>query len=331
MADHSDLSNVIIPIALGVDIGGTNTVFGLIDRNGKCFAKNTISTGAFSDPELLVKAIKAEFDQMTDDTQAFVLKGIGVGAPNGNYYNGTIEYAPNLKWDGVINLVDLFQKHFNAPVFVTNDANAATIGEMTYGVAQNVDDFLMVTLGTGVGSGFVSNGKLIYGHDGFAGELGHVIIEPEGRLCGCTRKGCLETYTSATGVVRTAHEMLENTDLESGLRSVNNEQISSKMIGEMAEKGDPLALKIFDYTAQKLAFGLANAVAITSPKMIVLFGGLANAGDLLLNPLNKYFEEYLLVIYKNKINIVISGLESNNSAILGASAMVWNELKSSTS
>ena len=313
----------MIQLALGIDIGGTNTVFGLVDRHGKCYEKAIIPTPGFPTPEQLAEAIKNQVDVMLSNISDAKITGIGIGAPNGNYYNGTIEYAPNLAWTGIINLVDIFNNLFECPVYVTNDANAAAIGEMIYGKTQNILDFIIVTLGTGLGSGFVSNGQLVYGHDGFAGELGHVIVEPEGRLCGCRRQGCLETYASATGLVRTAEDMITrftgNTLLKPG-------EITAKSVGEAAAKHDALALNIFDYTAKKLGLGLANAVAITSPKMIVLYGGVANAGDILLKPLNRYFESYLLEIYKNKVEIALSELDNNNGAIIGASALVWNEL-----
>ncbi len=313
-------------IALGIDIGGTNTVFGLIDINGECIEQGNVSTIQFKTPELLVEAIANEVTHLLTKNNHFNLVGIGIGAPNGNFYNGTVEYAPNLNWKGVVNLVDLFKTYFKVPAFVTNDANAAAIGEMTYGSAKGLDDFLLVTLGTGLGSGFIANGNLIYGHDSFAGELGHVIIESNGRLCGCGRRGCLETYASATGIVKTAKEYLHTHGSNSKLKQLG-ESLSSIDIANAAEKGDALALKVFDYTAQKLAFGLANAVPITSPKAIILFGGLANSGELLLTPLKAYFEKFLLKIYQGKVDIILSGLNNNLAAILGASALVWNEIK----
>lgn len=314
-------------IAIGIDLGGTNTVFGIVDENGNCIKKNTISTTKYETPELLVEASCNQLQKMLLSLNSdYTLTGIGIGAPNGNYFKGTIEFAPNLKWKRIINLVDLFKKYYNIPIYLTNDANAAAIGEMIYGVAKNVNDFIIVTLGTGVGSGFVANGSIIYGNDGFAGELGHIIVDIEGRECGCGRKGCLETYASATGIVKTAKSFLEASHEDSLLKKIPDNKITSKMITEVAQKGDQLALKIFDYTAQKLGFSLANAVAISSPKMIVLFGGLAKAGKLIIEPTKKYMEQYLLNIYKNKIPIVMSSLINENAAILGASALVWNEL-----
>ena len=313
-------------VALGVDIGGTNTVFGLIDKNGKCVFESKIDTRSFETPNLLIKTVSSTLNKVLNDDPEIELIGIGVGAPNGNFHTGLIEYAPNLKWEGIIDLVSLFYDFFKVPVYVTNDANAAAIGEMTYGAAQQLSDFILVTLGTGLGSGFVSNGKLIYGHDGFAGELGHVIIDQNGRLCGCGRKGCLETYASATGIVKTAEEQLLTSNKKSILRKYTT-KLSAKDIASAANIGDELAIEIFDFTAEKLAFGLANIVPITSPKTIVLFGGLANAGPLLTIPLKKYFESFLLKIYQNNIDIILSELKNNYAAILGASALVWNEIK----
>jgi glucokinase len=317
----------MMDVAIGIDIGGTNTVFGIVDEEGNCLEKRSVLTTDFPTPQLLVKAIFEQLQTVLISLKDVNVVGIGVGAPNGNYYNGTIEYAPNLKWKGVVNLIKLFRKYFDVPVFVTNDANAAAIGEMTYGIAKGVDDFVVVTLGTGLGSGIVCNGKLVYGYDGFAGELGHTIIEEDGRECACGRKGCLETYVSATGIVRTAQIMLAKYSKPSLLRNISDEKITAKGIAEAATKGDSIAQEIFDYTAKKLGFSLANLVAITCPEMIVLFGGLANAGESITDPTIKYMEQNLLQIFKNKVSIVPSSLSGGNAAILGASSLVWNELK----
>ncbi|WP_421751330.1 ROK family protein [Croceimicrobium sp.] len=315
-------------ISIGIDIGGTNSPFGIVTEKGDVLAKGSVKTRDYLNPEEFARAlslsIKQSLSELPEDLQ---ILGIGIGAPNGNHYQGTIEFAPNLPWKGVINLIALFQQHFKLPIYVTNDANAATIGEYVFGKAKGLKDFMVVTLGTGVGSGFVSNGELIYGHDSFAGELGHTIIVHDGRDCACGRKGCLETYASVTGLLRTAQIMLAKSSQHSMLRQTSMDQLSGKDIGDAAAQGDKLALDILDYTAKRLAFSLANAVAITSPEAIFLFGGMARAGDLLLGPTKKYFEEYLLHLYKNKVRIEISALTEQNAAVLGASALVWNEKK----
>ena len=315
-------------VSIGIDIGGTNSPYGIVTEKGEVLAKGSVKTRDYLNPEEFARAlslsIKQSLSELAEDLQ---ILGIGIGAPNGNHYQGTIEFAPNLPWKGVVNLIALFQQHFTLPIYVTNDANAATIGEYVFGKAKGLKDFMVVTLGTGVGSGFVSNGELIYGHDSFAGELGHTIIVHDGRDCACGRKGCLETYASVTGLLRTAQIMLAKSSQLSILRNTSMDQLSGKDIGDAAAQGDKLALDILDYTAKRLAFSLSNAVAITSPEAIFLFGGMARAGDLLLGPTKKYFEEYLLHLYKNKVRIEISALTEHNAAVLGASALVWNEKK----
>ncbi|QNR25817.1 ROK family protein [Croceimicrobium hydrocarbonivorans] len=315
-------------VSIGIDIGGTNSPYGIVTEKGEVLAKGSVKTRDYNNPEEFARAlsqsIKESLSELGEELQ---ILGIGIGAPNGNHYQGTIEFAPNLPWKGVVNLIALFQQHFTLPIYVTNDANAATIGEYVFGKAKGLKDFMVVTLGTGVGSGFVSNGELIYGHDSFAGELGHTIIVHDGRDCACGRKGCLETYASVTGLLRTAQIMLAKSSQHSILRNTSMDQLSGKDIGDAAAQGDKLALDILDYTAKRLAFSLSNAVAITSPEAIFLFGGMARAGDLLLGPTKKYFEEYLLHLYKNKVRIEISALTEQNAAVLGASALVWNEKK----
>ena len=307
-------------LVIGIDIGGTNTVFGLVDDTGNCLAQDSINTRNFPLVTDFVNHLSNSIKELMLVHSDADYIGMGIGAPNGNYYTGSIDFAPNLKWEGVVPLVDMFSKHFDFPITLTNDANAAAIGERIYGAAKNVDDFVMITLGTGLGSGFVVNGELVYGHDGFAGEFGHTIVEKNGRDCGCGRKGCLETYASASGIVKTAKEFLENST-SSHLSNLN--ELTSKCIAEAANKGDKLALDIFDYTAEKLGFSLANLVAISSPKLIVLFGGLAQSGDLIIKPTKKYMEDYLLNIYQNKVQILHSKLKNSDAAILGASALAW--------
>jgi glucokinase len=253
------------------------------------------------------------------------MRGIGVGAPNGNYYSGTVEYAPNLPWRGIIPLAKLIQNKFQLPTVLTNDANAAAIGEMMYGAAKGMKDFIMITLGTGVGSGIVANGKLIYGHDGFAGELGHTIIIPHGRLHPGTGKyGSLESYASATGVKNTAVEMLEKSQEASLLRGVPTEELDSKKVYDAAIQGDALAKQIFDFTGEILGLALANFVMFSSPEAVILFGGLTKAGDLILKPTRENMESNLIQVFQNKVKILISHLKESDAAILGASALVWD-------
>jgi len=311
-------------VAVGIDIGGTNTDFGIIDRDGNCLAKDSMKTNSYDD-------VAPFLDELTDKIKNQILslngtievKGIGVGAPNGNYFNGTIEFAPNLKWKGVINLAEMLDKRMNLPVILTNDANAAAIGEMLYGAAKGMKHFIVITLGTGLGSGIVVNGELLYGHDGFAGELGHTIVDPEGRLCKCGRRGCLEAYASAPGMVWTIREMLKNDNTPSVLRNINIEDLTSKDIFLAAQKGDKIALEAFDYTGKILGMKLSDAIAFSSPEAIILFGGVAKAGDLIFTPTKKYMEQYLLPIYRNKVKLLPSLLKKENAAVLGAAALVW--------
>lgn len=315
------MSTTKIAIGIGIDIGGTNTVWGVVNNEGQILEKGKRRTRNYPTAEFFVQEISKDIKKILVRNSQYELTGIGIGAPNANFFKGTIEFAPNLIWKGVIPLKALFQQQFEVPIWVTNDANAAAIGEQQFGVAQDQKDFVVITLGTGVGSGFVVNGKLVYGHDGFAGELGHVTVEYGGRLCGCGRKGCLETYASATGIVRTAIERLANHEGKTMLRM--QETLSAQTIAYCAENGDKLALEIFDFTAQKLGRSLANMVAITSPSLIVLFGGLAKSGSLLLAPTQRYMEENLLNIFKNKVVVALSTIPENDAAILGTAALVW--------
>lgn len=315
-----------IKTVIGIDIGGTNTVFGFVDKEGKIIYESSIPTRAYEKAELLFERL---FGRINEDFKKyeneFELAGIGIGAPNANYYKGTVESPPNLSW-GIINVLEIVKKYSDLPAAITNDANAAAIGEMLFGAAKGMKDFIVITLGTGLGSGIVVNGQLVYGSDGFAGELGHVIVDPNGRECGCGRKGCLETYASATGIVKTVIELLDTTDIPSELRSIDKNSITSKKISEAAKRGDKLALDAFDFTARILGLKLADSVVYTSPEAIILFGGLALAGDLILKPVKKYMEEYMLNIFKNKVKLITSSLPGGNAAVLGASALIWNEL-----
>ncbi|WP_278585880.1 ROK family protein [Coprobacter fastidiosus] len=313
------------PYVVGIDIGGTNTVFGIVDARGTIIASGSIKTNKFNEVEDYVNELHTELFRLLEQNNATdKIMGIGVGAPNGNYFNGTIEFAPNLPWRGVIPLAQMLTDRFGIPVSLTNDANAAAIGEMTYGAARGLKDFIMITLGTGVGSGIVVNGQLVYGHDGFAGELGHVIVRPNnGRLCGCGRTGCLEAYTSATGVARTAREFLEVRNEPSSLRQIPIQDITSKDVYDAAITGDKLALEIFDYTGKILGEAFANFIAFSSPKAIILFGGLAKAGDLILKPIKEAMDRNTLNIYKGKVKIMFSELKESDAAVLGASALGW--------
>ena len=316
--------NMEKPYVVGMDIGGTNTVFGVVDSRGNVLASDSIKTQEYDEIDEYVDAVcKKLIPLLQQFGGAEKFKGMGVGAPNGNYYNGTIEFAPNLPWKGVIPLAAMFEDKLGIPTALTNDANAAAIGEMTYGAARGLRDFIMITLGTGVGSGIVVNGQLVYGHDGFAGELGHVIVEREGRICGCGRKGCLETYCSATGVARTAREFLVARSEPSLLREIPAEEIVSKDVYDAAIKGDKLALEIFEYTGTILGRALADFVAFSSPEAIVLFGGLAKSGDLIMKPIQKAMEENVLKIYAGKTKLLLSQLKDADAAVLGASALGW--------
>lgn len=313
-------------VALGIDIGGTFTKFGFVDRDANYLAEGSIGTAKHEDIRTYLRELCNTTHQVLASIEGSVtLVGIGIGAPNGNFYKGTIEYAPNLPWHGIIPFTEMMKEYYpDLPIHLTNDANAAAIGEMIYGGAKNMKDFLVITLGTGLGSGFVSNGKLIYGHDGFAGELGHVIVSPDGRQCSCGRKGCLETYVSATGVKRSAYKMIAKYTSPSLLRDIPFNQMDAKIISEAALAGDELARETFAYTGEMLGKALANVVAITSPEAIFLMGGLAKAGDLLFKPTREAMEQNMMKIFKDKVKLLPSQLDKN-AAIYGAASLVWQE------
>jgi glucokinase len=313
-------------VVAGVDIGGTNTVFGLVDRDGNILAENRICTSSYPEIDDFVSILSNSIIRLKADIKDIKLIGIGVGAPNANYHKGTIELAPNLAWKGIVPFSALLKEKINLPVTITNDANAAAMGEMIFGAAKKVKDFIILTLGTGLGSGIVVNGELVYGHTGFAGELGHTIVVPDGRDCGCGRQGCLETYASATGLVRTVQYMLSEMKEESPLREIAPDKLTSKQIAEEAEKGDAIALEAFDYTAEMLAFGIINAVVFSSPEAVYLFGGLANAGKLIFDPVRKYVDLNIQPVFKGTVKILPSGISENNAAVLGAAALAWKEL-----
>ena len=315
------------PLAIGIDIGGTGTKFGIVDRNGNVLFSSEISTKKHKTVETFIDELHESLEPLIKKAGGIGrIKGIGVGAPNGNFYTGTIEYAPNLPWKGIIPLAKMIEDKFKLPVTLTNDANAAAIGENMYGAAQGMKDFIMITLGTGVGSGIVANGQLIYGHDGFAGELGHTIVIPDGRLHeGTGKHGSLESYASATGVKLTAIETLEKSKEPSLLRKIPKDAMDSKAVFEAAIQGDKLALEIFEYTGKILGLALANAVMFSSPEAIVLFGGLTKAGDLILKPTRHHMEENLIQVFQNKVKILVSHLKESDAAILGASALAWDK------
>lgn len=312
------------PYVIGVDLGGTNTVFGVVDARGNVVVNASIKTATHNDVELYLNDLVAGLNMLIEQVGGKdMIRGIGIGAPNANYFSGCIEFAPNLPWKGVIPLANLVRERMGIPVAITNDANAAAIGEMAYGAARGMKDFIVITLGTGVGSGIVVGGQLVYGHDGFAGELGHMIVRRNGRMCGCGRQGCLETYTSATGVARTAREYLSIRSDESILRGVEIEQITSKDVYDAAMKGDALALEIFESTGAILGEAFADFVTFSSPEAIILFGGLTKSGDLLMNPIKHHMEKNLLKIYQGKTKLLFSQLKESDAAVLGASALGW--------
>ncbi len=299
-------------VAIGIDIGGTNIKVGLVDRTGAVLDQFTLKTAEYPTPRPLADDLSAQIEELAEN---YALLGIGIGAPNGNFYRGSIEHPPNLAWEGVTPFASWMAEATGVPCFLTNDANAAALGEMLFGAAKGMSDFLFITLGTGLGSGIVVGGKLVYGHDGTAGEIGHVIVEPGGRPCGCGRRGCLEQYASATGVVITYREL--NPDA--------SPDTTSRGISERAASGEQAALDAFEQTAKVLGLALANSVAYTQPEAIFLFGGLAAAGDLLFEPVRRHFEANLLNIYQGKTTILPSGLSESDAAILGAASLIWQQ------
>ena len=313
-------------LAIGIDIGGTGTKFGIVDKEGNVLFSSEMSTKKHATIESFITDLHKNLVPLIDNVGGIGrIKGIGVGAPNGNFYTGTIEYAPNLPWKGIIPLCKLLQDEFKLPVVLTNDANAAALGEMKYGAAKDMKDFIMITLGTGVGSGIVANGTLVYGHDGFAGELGHIIIIPDGRYHeGTGKKGSLESYASATGVRLTTLEFLKTSSTPSLLRDIPADEIDSKKVYDAAMAGDQLAKDVFDYTGKILGMALANFVMFSSPEAIILFGGLTKAGDLILKPTREHMEANLIQVFQNKVKILVSHLKESDAAILGASALAWD-------
>ena len=330
-------------LAIGVDIGGINTAFGMVDENGDLYAESVISTKKYPYVDDYPAYVRDLCDAMHAMAQSlsfdYELTGIGIGAPNANFHKGTVENPANLSKfrDGesdpdesrrIFPLADDISKCFGGVrTLITNDANAATIGEMIYGNARGMKDFIMITLGTGLGSGFVANGEMIYGHDGFAGEFGHIIVERNGRAGGRGRRGCLEAYVSATGIKRPACELMARMAAPSRLRSIAYDDFDASMISAAAEQGDPVALEAFRFTGEMLGRALADIVTVTSPEAIFLFGGLSKAGKLLFEPTQWYMEENMLFVFKNKVKLLPSGIQGKNAAILGASALIWQDTK----
>jgi glucokinase len=318
-------------VAVGIDIGGTNTVFGFADRGGSIIAQGRLKTGHYKEAEAFVETLYTSITGLAKTIPGELrIKGFGIGAPMGNINKGTIEHPAGLPWKGITPFAEYFKKYTDLPVIVTNDANAAAVGEMIYGGAKGMKNFVVITLGTGLGSGFVVNGKLVYGHDGFAGELGHIAVRPEGseRECGCGKKGCLETYVSATGLKRTFIKILADSRKPSSLRKHSIDGLDARMIHDAAAGGDLLAIEAFERTGRTLGSKLADVVAHTSPEAFFLFGGLALAGELLFRPVREAMEENLLIIYRGKVKILASQLNERNAAVLGASSLVWSELES---
>ncbi len=312
-------------IAVGIDIGATYTKYGLIDPHGKVILSDKIETS--QDPNIEVylnnikKAITGALDSQSGEME---LAGIGIGAPNANHYNGTIERAANLAWKGTVPFVDLLKKHFDVPILLTNDANAAAIGEMTYGAAKGMNDFVVITMGTGLGSGIVSNGEIVYGYTGYAGEIGHTTVNYNGRYCGCGRRGCLETYVSATGIKRTVYKLIADFLDDSELRGISFDDLSTKMITAAAQNGDKIAIEAFKYTGRILGIKLCETIVHTNPEAIFLSGGLSKAGELIFEPVRTHLEAQVMRRFKGKTKILASGLEGQYAAILGAASLVWN-------
>ncbi len=317
-------------LVVGIDIGGTNTNYGIFDKEGNCFVKNSFSTNEQDTFEFFLEKLYQEIEKSKKEIEdKYNIIGIGIGAPNGNYYSGTIEFAPNLNWKGVLHITKLLKKYYDIPIILTNDANAAANGEMIYGGAINMKNFIVITLGTGLGSGIVVNGNIVFGHNGFAGEIGHTIVDINGRICNCGKKGCLETYASATGIKRTVLELINTNNTPSILRDKKSNNISAIDIEIAAKNGDKIALEAFEYTGKILGLKLSDTIAHTNPEAIFLHGGLSKAGDLIFKPTKKWMEYYLLSIYKNKVKLLPSQIENSNAAILGAASLIWSELDKS--
>ncbi len=313
------------PYVIGIDMGGTNTVFGVVDARGHVIARSSIKTQQYTDIHDYVNELHTELMKLIESVGGIeLIRGIGAGAPNGNYYTGCIEDAVNLPWQGIVPFAQLLSDKFGVPARITNDANAAAMGEMTYGAARGMKNFIMITLGTGVGSGVVVDGKVVYGHDGFAGELGHTkAVRHNGRLCGCGAHGCLEAYASATGVALTAKEIISTTDKPTLLRELDVDNITSKDVYDAAVKGDEVAIEIFNFTGKMLGEKFADFVAFSAPEAIIMFGGLTKSGDFIMKPVREALEANVLRFWKGKVKLLFSDLKEADAAVLGASALAW--------
>jgi len=317
----------MMKVTIGIDIGGTGTKFGTVDSDGNVLFQGAISTQTHEKFEDYIIELSNELKKGIDPSKHELI-GIGAGAPNGNIYRGTIEDAPNLRWRGILPLAKSLEDIFNVPTVITNDANAAAVGEMIFGGAKNMKDFIVITLGTGLGGGIVTNGQLVNGYDGFAGELGHLTIHHgQGRFCGCGKRGCLETYVSATGIKRTVYKLLADYLEDSELRGISFHNLSTKMITEVANRGDLIAQKAFEYTGRILGTKLADTVHHTNPEAIFILGGLSLAGDLIFKPTIEHLEKNLMSFYKGKVKILPSSLQNQSAPIIGASSLVWDKLK----
>jgi glucokinase len=314
-------------LTVGIDIGGTNTKYGIVDREGNVLHQGNITTTQYEQFqeffEAMADALRKGIAELPSSTR---IVGIGIGAANGNYYTGNIERATNLKWKGVLPLARMFKDEFGVPCILTNDANAAAVGEMIYGNAKNMKDFVVITLGTGLGSGFVCGGVLLNGHHGIAGEVGHTAVNPNGRYCNCGKRGCLETYVSATGIKRTVYKLLADHLEPSELRGISFDNLNTKMISEAANRGDVVAKEAFEYTGRILGMKLAETVVHTDPEAIFLFGGLSMAGDLIFRPTIKHMEANLMPLFRGKIKVLPSAMHNQAAPILGASSLVWDYL-----
>ncbi len=313
------------PYVIGIDMGGTNTVFGVVDARGHVIARSSIKTQQYPEINDYIDALHEEMMKIIDSVGGIdTIRGIGAGVPDGNYYTGNIEFAPNLPWKGVVPFAQLLADKFGVPARITNDANAAAMGEMTYGAARGMKNFIMITLGTGVGSGIVIDGKVVYGHDGFAGELGHTTaVRHNGRLCGCGKHGCLEAYASATGVARTAKAIIRTTTQETILRNLDIDNITSKDVYDAAVEGDKVAIEIFNTTGRILGEKFADFIAFSAPEAIIMFGGLTKAGDFIMKPIREAMDANVLMHWKGKVKLLFSDLKEADAAVLGASALAW--------